>query len=112
MLNTNTHPCSTICVPRRMSQPGVSSSPWLQSTVNVFGLTNFPQPTGCGEIVKAMMRMTNRFVKISPGSKRLEIRRYEDADERVYLDRIQDYCVERTDQTTAWSRINPWRGIG
>lgn len=44
------------------------------------------------------MTMTNRFVKIGAGSERPEIRRYEDTDEGVNLDRIQENCVGRTDQ--------------
>ena len=51
--------------------------------------------------------MTNRFVKISTGSERLEIRRYEDADEGINMERIQEYWVERTDQVTGWSKTDP-----
>ena len=36
---------------------------------------------------------TNRFVEISAGSERLEIRRYEDSDERIDLNRVQEDCV-------------------
>ena len=41
-------------------------------------------------LAKAMM-MTNRFVKIGPGSERLEIRRYADADEWINMERVQEY---------------------
>ena len=52
---------------------------------------------------------TNRFVKISASSERLEIRRYEDADERIDLNRVQEYCVGEADQATVWGRIDPRR---
>lgn len=51
--------------------------------------------------------MTNRFVKVSTGSERLEIRRYEDADEGINPDRIQEYYAGKADQAAAWSRIVP-----
>jgi len=53
---------------------------------------------GYGANAKAMMTMTNRLVKISPGSERLEIRRYEDTDEGINLNRIQEYCGGKADQ--------------
>ena len=43
---------------------------------------------------------TNRFVQISAGSERLEVRSYEEADEGVDLERVQKHCVERPDQGT------------
>lgn len=45
-----------------------------------------------------VMTMTNRFVKIGACSERREIRRYEDTDEGVNLNRIQEYCVGKADQ--------------
>jgi hypothetical protein len=50
--------------------------------------------------------MTHRLVKIAAGSERLEIRRYEDADERINLYRIQEYYVGRTDQCTVWGEMD------
>lgn len=51
--------------------------------------------------------MTNRFVKISAGSERLEIRRYEHADEGINLERVQEYWDERADQAAGWSKKDP-----
>jgi len=50
------------------------------------------------------MAMTNRFVKISAGPERLEIRRYEDADGGINLERIHEYWVERMDQAAGRTR--------
>ena len=70
-------------------------------------LENFPPPIGYGTRTKAMITMTNRFVKISAGSERLEIRRYEDTDKGINLNRIQEYWVGRKDQTAVYSKIDP-----
>ena len=58
------------------------------------------------------MTMTYGFVKISAGSERPEIRRYEDADEGVNLNRIQEYWIGKVDQVTRQSRIGPRKGVG
>lgn len=44
------------------------------------------------------MTVTHRFVKKTAGPERLEIRRYEDADEGIYLNRVQEHWAGRTDQ--------------
>ena len=55
---------------------------------------------------------TNRFVKKSASSERLEIRRYEDSDERIDLNRVQEDCVGKADQATVSSKVGPRKGIG
>ena len=60
-----------------------------------------------GDSTRTKAMMTNRFVKVSTGSERLEIRRYEDADEGINPDRIQEYYAGKADQAAAWSRIVP-----
>ena len=55
---------------------------------------------GYGTTPKAVMAMTNRFVKISADPERLEIRRYEYADGGINMERVHKYWVERTDQAT------------
>ena len=62
---------------------------------------------GYGTTPKAVMAMTNRFVKISADPERLEIRRYEDTDKGINLNRIQEYWVGRKDQTAVYSKIDP-----
>lgn len=39
-------------------------------------------------------------MKISTGSERFKIRRYEDADEGINLNGVQEHCVGRMDQAT------------
>ena len=71
-------------------------------------------PIGDGTKIEAAMAVvtTNRFVKISASSERLEIRRYEDADERIDLNRVQEYCVGKADQASGWGKTDPRRGMG
>ena len=101
-----TYPDSAISVPRRTSQSQVSSSFWPRSTANL--RVSKPPPIEYGTRAKAV---TNRLMKIRAGSKRLEIRRYEDADKGVDLDRIQEYCVGNPDQASGRSKTDPRRGI-
>jgi hypothetical protein len=44
---------------------------------------------GYGTMARAVM--TNRFVKGSSGSERLEIRRYEDTDEGINMEWVQEH---------------------
>jgi hypothetical protein len=92
VLIKNTHLCSATCVLRRRLQSEVSSSLWPQSTASIQVST----PIGYVTVANASVTMTHRFVKISGGSEGLEIRRYEDTDERINLDRIQEYWVGGT----------------
>jgi len=87
-----TYPCNATSVLRRTLQSQASSSLWPRSTVSV-RVSKHP-PMGYGTKTKAVMAVvtTNRFVKISAGSERLEIRRYEDADERIDLNGVQEDC--------------------
>jgi len=68
--------------------------------LEVLQVFELAQPIGYGTRPKAMMTMTNRFVEISAGPECLEIRRYENTDEGVNPNRIQEYCAGRTDQAT------------
>lgn len=56
--------------------------------------TNLQSPIGYSITANAVM-MTHGFVKIAAGPERLEIRRYENADEGINLNRIQEHCVGR-----------------
>lgn len=44
--------------------------------------------------------MTNRLMKLNAGPERLEIRRYENADEGINPDWVQEHCVGKADQGT------------
>ena len=112
MGGNDTYPCSATSVLRRTSQSQASSSLWPRRTASV-RVSKHP-PIGYGTKTKAVMAAvtTNRFVEISAGSERLEIRRYEDSDERIDLNRVQEDCVGKADQATVSSKIGPRRWVG
>ena len=60
-------------------------------------LANLPQRMRYSTAETSVMMVTHRLMKISAGSERLEIRRYEDTDEGINLNGIQDYWVGRMD---------------
>lgn len=65
--------------------------PFGLKVLQTFGLASLPQRIRYGMMVNSAMAMTHRFVKVSAGSERFEIRRYEDADEGIDLNGIQQY---------------------